>query len=140
MSHPYRDPHVCTYMYIYTYVRMYTNIRRAKQRYIYHAWGRQLTPCSLHSQCTPCICIKRERLPVSQSISLFVSPCYPDLFTVFSLWRETDQADTACERERERERERPIHIHVAKETYSFIQRDLLRELMRLEQQPTRFRV
>jgi hypothetical protein len=33
-----------------------------------------------------------------------------------------------------------IHIHVAKETYSFIQRDLLRELMRLEQQPTRFRV
>jgi hypothetical protein len=103
VSHPYRDPHVCTYMYIYTYVRMYTNIRRAKQRYIYHAWGRQLTPCSLHSQCTPCICIKRERLPVSQSISLFVSPCYPDLFTVFSLWRETDQADTACERERERE-------------------------------------
>ena len=138
MSHPYRDPHVCTYMYIYTHVRMYTNIRRAKQRYIYHAWGRQLTPCSLHSQCTPCICIKRERLPVSQSISLLVSPCYPDLFTVFSLWRETDQADTACEREREKER--PIHIHVAKETYSFIQRDLLRELMRLEQQPTRFRV
>jgi hypothetical protein len=31
-------------------------------------------------------------------------------------------------------------IHVAKETYSFIQRDLLRELMRLEQQPTRCRV
>ena len=106
MSHPYRDPHVCTYMYIYTYVRMYTNIRRAKQRYIYHAWGRQLTPCSLHSQGTPCICalIKRERLPVSQSISLFVSPCYPDLFTVFSLWRETDQADTACVRGPPRDR------------------------------------
>ena len=33
-----------------------------------------------------------------------------------------------------------IHIHVAKETYSFIQRDLLRELMRIEQQPTRFSV
>ena len=125
MSHPYRDPHVCTYMYIYTYVRMYTNIRRAKQRYIYHAWGRQLTPCSLHSQCTPCICIKRERLPVSQSISLLVSPCYPDLFTVFSLWRETDQADTACERERERERERETY------SYSCSKRDLFIHSKRL---------
>ena len=131
-----------TYVHICTYTRMYVCIQtydaKSKDTYIMlgaASWRLVLFTHKVHlaSALNESVCLfPNQSLCLSLPV---IQTCLP-----YSLSGERQTKQIPHARERERERERPIHIHVAKETYSFIQRDLLRELMRLEQQPTRFRV